>query len=28
VQTGTTERIARSAKPAKTGKAVVKRAAN
>ena len=28
VQTGTTERIARSPKPAKTGKAAVKRAAN
>jgi uncharacterized protein involved in outer membrane biogenesis len=28
IETGTTERIARSAKPAKTGKAVVKRAAN
>jgi uncharacterized protein involved in outer membrane biogenesis len=28
VETGTTERIARSTKPAKTGKAVVKRAAN
>ena len=28
IETGTTERIARSAKPAKSGKAVVKRAAN